>query len=94
MKGRRQRPDQSRAADAECSGQPAQAWRVRWALGQLSPAQRTVLQEVYYRRRSATEVAAAFDMPVVAVKSCLQQALHALREHLADAAGGEAAVRS
>jgi DNA-directed RNA polymerase specialized sigma24 family protein len=92
-KGDRQRPGQGRRADAERAGQPVQAGRVRRALAQLSPAQRAVLQEVYYRRRSATEVAAAFDMPVVAVKSCLQQALHALREHLADAIGGEGVVQ-
>jgi DNA-directed RNA polymerase specialized sigma24 family protein len=93
-KSRRQWPDQSRTADAECSGQPAQAGRVRWALGQLSPAQRAVLQEVYYRQRSATEVAVALDIPVMAVKSCLHQAMHALREHLADVVGGEAAMQS
>jgi len=90
-KGDRQRPDQGRGADAERTGQPQQAGRVRRALAQLSPAQRAVLQEVYYRQRSATEVAAALGMPVLAVKSCLQQALRALREHLTDAIGGEGA---
>jgi len=55
------------------------AWTVAEALSRLSPAHRTVLQQLYYRRLSIAEAARESGVPPGTVKSRSTYALRALR---------------
>lgn len=55
---------------------------IRHALGRLSPAQRSLLSEVYLAGRSPEEVAGRLGVPIGTVKSRTHYALRALRTGL------------
>jgi RNA polymerase sigma-70 factor (ECF subfamily) len=57
---------------------------VRDALMALRPEHRTVVIEIFYRGRTAQEVATALGIPLGTVKSRTHYALRALRRYLAD----------
>ncbi|MEV4813108.1 sigma-70 family RNA polymerase sigma factor [Micromonospora avicenniae] len=58
------------------------SYAMRHALGRLSPAQRSLLSEVYLVGRSAEEVAGRLGLPIGTVKSRTHYALRALRSGL------------
>ncbi|MEU8080024.1 sigma-70 family RNA polymerase sigma factor [Catellatospora citrea] len=66
----------------DTTGAALASYAVRQALGRLSPAQRSLLCEVYLVGRSPKEVAGRLGMPVGTVKSRTHYALCALRTSL------------
>lgn len=58
------------------------AWQVEEAMNDLSPDQRRVLQEVYYRGRSVNEAARELGVPPGTVKSRTYYALRTLKAAL------------
>ncbi|GAA1393291.1 sigma-70 family RNA polymerase sigma factor [Catellatospora coxensis] len=66
----------------DTTGSALASHAVRQALGRLSPAQRSLLCEVYLVGRSPKEVAGRLGMPVGTVKSRTHHALCALRTGL------------
>ncbi|MEU7823693.1 sigma-70 family RNA polymerase sigma factor [Catellatospora sp. NPDC049133] len=69
-------------ADDDTTGTALASHAMRQALGLLSPAQRSLLCEVYLVGRSPKEVAGRLGMPVGTVKSRTHHALCALRSGL------------
>lgn len=61
-----------------------ETWQVLEALRTLSANHRTVLVELFYRRRSVAEAAAVLRIPVGTVKSRSHYALRALRDALCE----------
>jgi len=61
-----------------------ESWQVQEAVGRLSPSQRHVLVDIYYRGRSGTEVATELGIPEGTVRSRLFYALRSVRLHLED----------
>jgi RNA polymerase sigma-70 factor, ECF subfamily len=61
-----------------------QSWQVAEALRALSADHRTVVIELYYRRRTVTEAAKVLGIPPGTVKSRSFYALRALRDALAE----------
>lgn len=60
------------------------SWLVANALNSLNPAHRTVISELYYQRRSVTEVAGLLGIPEGTVRSRCFYGLRALRKALVE----------
>ena len=73
---------ESTAADALSARQ--RELRVRWALSQLTPEQRGLLQLNFYEDRSHTDIAIRLALPLGTVKTRLLRAAARLRELLHD----------
>ncbi|SCF29858.1 sigma-70 family RNA polymerase sigma factor [Micromonospora mirobrigensis] len=83
---RRARPTEVQLVDLtwipardDTTGSALAAHAIRYAIGRLSPAQRSLLSEVYLVGRSAEEVAGRLGVPIGTVKSRTHHALRALR---------------
>jgi len=70
------------AADTDLSGSPDRV-RVRTALADLTPEQRTVLELGYFEGLSCSQIAERIDVPIGTVKSRLAAGLGRLRQALA-----------
>ncbi|MDN3359682.1 IS701 family transposase [Actinomadura sp. DC4] len=88
LRARRARPPEVLVAEAPARTLPdhsanvVDSMFVRCALERLPPAQRAVLQEVYFADRTAAQAAKVLGVPVGTVKSRVHHALRNLRLHL------------
>ncbi len=69
-------------ASEDTTGSALASYAIRRALHRLSPAQRSLLSEVYLVGRSPEEVAGRLGVPIGTVKSRTHYALRALRTSL------------
>lgn len=69
-------------AGEDTTGTALASYAIRHALDRLSPAQRSLLSEVYLAGRSPEEVAGRLGVPIGTVKSRTHYALRALRTGL------------
>ncbi|SIQ82598.1 sigma-70 family RNA polymerase sigma factor [Micromonospora avicenniae] len=69
-------------AGDDTTGSALASYAMRHALGRLSPAQRSLLSEVYLVGRSPEEMAGRLGLPIGTVKSRTHYALRALRSGL------------
>ncbi|GAA4243093.1 sigma-70 family RNA polymerase sigma factor [Dactylosporangium darangshiense] len=69
-------------AGDDTTGTALASYAIRHALGRLSPAQRSLLSDVYLAGRSPEEVAGRLGVPIGTVKSRTHHALRALRTGL------------
>jgi RNA polymerase sigma-70 factor, ECF subfamily len=95
MRARRARPAEIQVAEApiqvmvDHSANVVESIFVKRALERLTPAQRAVLQEVYFADRTAAQAAKVLGVPVGTVKSRVHHALRNLRLHLEEQLASE-----